>query len=76
MELGSIHATRDSLWKQTPEIPEQVSQQVPEPVPEHAPRAPFHLFHWVLLGLAVTVVAMVIGYLVGVRDREALVRLS
>ena len=60
-ELGSIHATRDSLWKQKPEIPGQVSQQVPEPVPT----APFHLFHWALLGLAVAVLAMAVGYLVG-----------
>ena len=64
-ELGSIHATRDSLWKQKPEIPEQVPQQAPEPVREPAPTARFHLFHWALLGLAVALVAMVIGYLVG-----------
>jgi hypothetical protein len=65
IELGSIHATHDSSGKQQPEVPEQVSRQVPELVPEPAPTAPFHLFHWALLGLAIAVVAMVIGYLVG-----------
>jgi len=65
IEFGSIHATRDPLWKQKSEVPEQVSQQVHEPLPEPAPRTLFHLFQWALLGLAVGIVAMVIGYLVG-----------
>jgi GAF domain-containing protein len=65
IELGSIHATRDALWEQKPEVHEQVSQQVPEPVPGPAPTALSNLFHWALLGLAFAVVAMVAGYLVG-----------
>ena len=78
IELGSIHATRDVLWEQKPEVPEQVSQQVPgqvvskrvpeqvpEPVPGPAPTALSNLFHWALLGLAYAVAAMAAGYLVG-----------
>ena len=78
IELGSIPATRDVLWEQKPEVPEQVSQQVPgqvvskrvpeqvpEPVPGPAPTALSNLFHWALLGLAYAVAAMAAGYLVG-----------
>ena len=74
MALESIHATRDALWERKPEVPEQVSQQVREPivseqvleqVPEPAPTVPSRLLHLGLLGLAIAVVAMVLGYLVG-----------
>lgn len=73
-ELVSIHATREGLWEQKPEVLDQVSQQVhgqivseqvPEQVPESAPTAPSRLLHLGLLGLAILVVAMVFGYLVG-----------
>ena len=57
----SMHATREALWEEKPEVPDQVSQQVPEP----APTAPSYLLHWALLALAILVVAMVLGYLVG-----------
>jgi GAF domain-containing protein len=74
MELGSIHTTREALWEQEPEVPEQVSQQVsgqilaeqvPQQVPELAPTVPSRRHYRVLLGLAIAVVAMVLGYLVG-----------
>ncbi len=57
-----------------PEVHDQVSQlileqivsaQVPQPVPEPAPAVSSHLLHWTLLGLAIVVVAMALGYLVG-----------
>ena len=79
IELGSIPATRDVLWEQKPEVPEQVSQQVPgqilskrvpeqvpEPVSGPAPTALSNfLSQWALLGLVVAVLVMVVGYLVG-----------
>ncbi len=65
MALDSTHATCEALREQEPEVPEQVSQQVPEPVPGPATMARSKLVHWVLLGLAAAVVAMVVGYLVG-----------
>jgi hypothetical protein len=73
-ELSSLHATREALWESKPEIQEQVSQPIPgqivaeqvmEPVAELARAAPSNLLHWALLGLAILVVAMVLGYLVG-----------
>jgi hypothetical protein len=73
-ELSSLHATREALWEPKPEIQEQVSQPIPgqivaeqvmEPVAELARAAPSNLLHWALLGLAILVVAMVLGYLVG-----------
>ncbi len=73
-ESGSIHATRDALGEPKPEVREQVSQPVPGPivsaqVPEHrpkpAPTSPSRLLDLGLLGLAIAVVAMVVGYLVG-----------
>src|ERR1035437_9567604 len=69
LALESIHATRDALWERQPEVPEQVrepivSEQVLEQVPEPAPTVPSRLLHLGLLGLAIAVVAMVLGYLV------------
>src|SRR5208337_272948 len=76
MESGSIHATREALWEQKPEeqasqrVPGQmVAAQVPEQIPEQIPKppaaAPSRLLDLGLLGLAIAVVAMVVGYLVG-----------
>jgi hypothetical protein len=53
------------VFEQVP-APEQVAaERVPEPVPEAAPAAPSRLLYRALLGLAIAVVAMVLGYLVG-----------
>jgi hypothetical protein len=74
MELGSIHATPEVLRQPKPEVREQVSRQVPGPIvsahvpeqaPKPAPTAPSRLLDLGLLGLAIAVVAMVVGYLVG-----------
>jgi hypothetical protein len=79
MELGSmksasIHATGDVLRRPKPEVRELVSQQVPGPilsahvpeeVPNPAPTSPSRLLDLGLLGLAIAVVAIVVGYLVG-----------
>jgi hypothetical protein len=74
IELGSIHATREAFWEPEPEVPEQVAQQVPgeivseqdtEQVPEPAPTVPSRWLYRGLLGLAIAVVAMVLGYVVG-----------
>ena len=74
MESRSIHAAREVLRQPKPEVREQVSQpvpgpivysQVPEQVPKPAPTSPSRLLDLGLLGLAIAVVAMVVGYLVG-----------
>ena len=74
MESGSIRATREVLREPKPEVREQVSRQVPgqivsaqvpEQVPKPAPAVPSRLLDLGLLGLAIAVVAMVLGYLVG-----------
>ncbi|MGD0792922.1 MAG: GAF domain-containing protein [Terriglobales bacterium] len=72
MESGSIPATRETLWEQKPEeqasqrVPGQiVSAQVPEQIPKPAVAVPSRLLDLGLLGLAIAVVAMVVGYLVG-----------
>ena len=74
MELGSIHATREAFWEPEPEVLEQVAQQIPgeivseqdtEQVPEPAPTVPSRWLYRGLLGLAIAVVAMVLGYVVG-----------
>ncbi|HEY6302129.1 MAG TPA: GAF domain-containing protein [Terriglobales bacterium] len=73
-ELGSMHANREALWELEPEASERLSQpipgesvavQVPVQVLEPPPAAPSNWFHLGLLGLAVAVVAMAAGYLVG-----------
>jgi hypothetical protein len=74
MEPSSIHMTREVLRQPIPEVREQVSQQVPGPtvhaqVPEQvskpASTSPSRLLDLGLLGLAIAVVMMVVGYLVG-----------
>ena len=84
MESGSNHATSEVLRQPQPEVCEQVWQQVPEPIvyaqvpeqiPKPAPAARSRLLDLGLLGLAIVVVAMVVGYLVGPmiekRDRKS-----
>jgi len=74
MESRSILATREVLRQPKPEVREQVSRQVPgqvvsaqvpEEVPKPAPTSPSRLLDLGLLGVAIVVVAMVVGYLVG-----------
>ena len=73
-ESGSIPATREVLLEPETEVREQVSQhvpgpivyaQVPEQIPKPVPTGPSRLRDLGLLGLAIAVVAMVVGYLVG-----------
>ena len=73
-EFDSIQAIREALWEREPEVPEPVSQQVPgkiaaeqipEQVPETAPAAPSRSLYRALIGMAIAVVAMALGYLVG-----------
>ena len=67
--VDSIQALRDALLKQRAEIPEQFSitgENASEPVPEQVPEpAAPRLLYRSLLGLAIAVVAMVLGYVVG-----------
>src|SRR3981189_2281952 len=66
-----MQEAREVLHKPKPEACEQVLQQVPEPtvyaqqIPKPAPVARSRLLDLGLLGLAIVVVAMVVGYLVG-----------
>jgi hypothetical protein len=77
-DLDSIPAIRDAMKDRQPESPEQLgrhgegemlSEQIPEQVlglaPKTAPTAPSRLLQHLLLGLAMAVVAMVVGYLLG-----------
>ena len=73
-ESGSIHAMSEVLRQPQPEVREQVWQQVPQPtvhaqVPEQvskpASTSPSRWLDLGLLGLAIAVVMMVVGYLVG-----------
>jgi len=71
IEFDSIHALRQALWEREPEVSEQVSQHLPEivaeEIPEQAPEAaPAASSRYrTLIGLAIAVVAMVLGYLAG-----------
>ena len=74
IEPGSIQAIRAALWDQESEVPEPALQRrtrptaadrVLEPVVKTASSLPSRLLHLGLLGMAIIVVAMVIGYLVG-----------
>src|SRR5882762_1706329 len=74
MEPSSIHMMPEVLRQPIPEVREQVSQQVPGPtvhaqVPEQvskpASTSPSRWLDLGLLGLAIAVVMMVVGYLVG-----------
>jgi hypothetical protein len=71
---GPISATRQVLLEPKTEVREQVSQQVPGlivyaqvpgQVPKPTPKTPSRWLDLGLLGLAIAVVAMVVGYLVG-----------
>jgi GAF domain/Sel1 repeat/PilZ domain len=73
-ESGSIRATPEVLRQPKPEVRERVSRQVPgqivsaqvpEQVAKPAPTSSSRLLDLGLLGLAIAVVAMVVGYLVG-----------
>jgi hypothetical protein len=78
IDIGAIHATRDALREPEPEAPEQrsqqvagetISKQIPHQVPDHVlePRlaAPSRVPRLLLLGVAVAVVSMALGYLLG-----------
>ena len=73
IEFESIQALREALWEREPEFSEQVSpplpeiiaEQIPEPAPDTAPAAPSRLLYRTLIGLAIAVVAMALGYLAG-----------
>ena len=69
-EFDSIPAIRNALKDRQPEAPEQLAHHgaegiVSEQASEGASTAPSRLLYRALLGLAMTVVAMVIGYLLG-----------
>jgi GAF domain/Sel1 repeat/PilZ domain len=80
MELNSIQVMCEALWEQEPEAEEVsqqdagqiVAEQVPEEVSEHVPErfretpstVPSRWLNFGLLGLAIAVVAMAVGYLV------------
>lgn len=77
-EFDSIPAIRDALKDRETEASEQlgkhgdeeiISEQIPGQflgqTPKAAPTGPSRLFHRLLLGLAMAVVAMVVGYLLG-----------
>ncbi len=77
-EFDSIHAIREALKDRQPEVPEQLSvggpgeilsdqvfEEIPAEVPEPAPQAPSRLLYRTLLGLAIAVVALALGYLLG-----------
>ncbi len=73
IEFESIQALREALWEREPEFSEQVSpplpeiiaEQVPEQAPDTAPAAPSRLLYRTLIGLAIAVIAMALGYLAG-----------
>jgi len=73
IEFESIQALREALWEREPEFSEQVSpplpeiiaEQIPEQAPDIAPAAPSRLLYRTLIGLAIAVIAMALGYLAG-----------
>ncbi len=78
MEFNSIHAIREALWERQREVPEQVPQHLPEPivsarvpqqipaqVPKPASTVPSRPLPGALLWLAIAVLAVALGYLVG-----------
>ena len=70
IEFDSIQAIREALWEREPEVPEQVLQQLPEEIvaeqiAEQAPEAAPAARSRFLFGLAIAVLAMVLGYLAG-----------
>ena len=73
IEFESIHALREALWEREPEfseqasppLPEVIAEQIPEQAPDTAAAAPSRLLYRTLLGLAIAVIAMALGYLAG-----------
>jgi GAF domain/Sel1 repeat/PilZ domain len=73
IEFESIQALREALWEREPEFSEQVSpplpeiiaEQIPEQASDTAPAAPSSLLYRTLIGLAIAVIAMALGYLAG-----------
>ncbi len=73
IEFESIQALREALWEREPEfskqvsppLPEIIAEQIPEQAPDTAPAAPSRLHYRTLLGLAIAVIATVLGYLAG-----------
>jgi hypothetical protein len=70
MEFDSIPAIRDALKDRQLEAPEQLAQHgaeeiISEQASEGASTAPSRLLYRALLGLAMAVVAVVVGYLLG-----------
>ncbi len=71
IEFESIQALREALWEREPEFSEQVSpplpeiiaEQIPEQAPDTEPAASSR--YRTLIGLAIAVVAMALGYLAG-----------
>ena len=59
--LSSMHATREALWEEKPEVREPASQ----PASGLASGVRSQLLHWTLLGLAILAVATALGYLAG-----------
>jgi hypothetical protein len=72
-EPGSMYAIREALWEKPAEVPEPDSQPsaestVPEQVAEHPSETATvvpRLLHRALIGLAVLVAAVAVGYVVG-----------
>ena len=73
IEFESIQALREALWEREPEfseqvpppLPEIIAEQIPEQAPDIAPAAPSSLLYRTLIGLAIAVIAMALGYLAG-----------
>ena len=77
VEPDSLHAVREALWEPEPDLIHEVSRPAPvqsaekevvlsaaEPKPEPASDAPSRLIYRALIGLAIAVVAIAVGYLV------------
>ncbi len=77
VEPDSLYAVREALWEPEPELMEDTSQAapvqaaekelappLPEPEPEPVSDKPSRLIYRALIGLAIGVVAMAVGYLV------------
>jgi hypothetical protein len=78
VDPGSMHAIREALREKPAAVPDPVSQPLresmlpdstlPEPVPEHASETASvvpRLLHRALIGLAITAVAVAVGYVLG-----------
>ena len=73
IEFESIQALREALWERehefseqvSPPLPEIIAEQIPEQAADRAPAAPSRLLYRTLIGLAIAVIAMALGYLAG-----------